>query len=157
MLGTFDAYTLFKFVHVLAAVTWVGGAIAANIQGTRIKNSGDAGRLAAFSKDTEWIGMRVYLPASIVVLVFGILTALRGHYSFGSAWLIIGIIGIVATSLTGSFYFGPEFKKLGPLMEERGIDDPEVKQRTARLITVARVDIAVLVLVIADMVFKPGF
>lgn len=157
MLGIFDAYTLFKFVHVLAAVIWVGGNVVANVQGTRIRNSGEAPRVAAFARDTEWLSTRVYLPASLTVLVFGILTALRGHYSFGSAWLIIGIIGIVATALTGSLYFGPELKRLGALIEQRGVDDPEIKQRTSRLIAVARVDIVVLVVVIADMVFKPGF
>jgi uncharacterized membrane protein len=157
MLGIFDAYTLFKFVHVVAAVIWVGGNVVANIQGTRIRNARDAGRTAAFVKDTEWLSNRVYLPASLTVLVFGILTALRGHYSFGSAWLIIGIMGIVATALTGSLYFGPELKRLGALIEQHGVDHPQIQERTSRLIAVARVDIGVLLLVIADMVFKPGF
>jgi uncharacterized membrane protein len=157
MLGVFDAYTILKFVHVLAAVVWVGGGVAANIQGTRIRHSGDGPRLAGFARDTEWLGTHVYLPASITVLVFGVLTALRGHYSFTSTWLVIGIVGIVATSLTGSLYFGPTLKQISALTEQRGVDDAEVKEPLSRLVTVARVDLAVLVVVIADMVFKPGF
>jgi hypothetical protein len=63
---------------------------AANILGTRIKRTGDGERLPAFGRDTEWLGTHVYLSASLVVLVFGLLTALKGHYSFGQAWLLFG-------------------------------------------------------------------
>jgi uncharacterized membrane protein len=156
MFGALDAYTGLKFVHVLAAIVWVGGAVSANIMGTRIRRSGDTERLVAFGRDTEWLGTHVYLPASLVVLVFGILTALKGHYSFGQAWLLIGIAGIVATSITGSAYLGPELKRIAGLVESKGPNDPEVTSRLSRLITIARVDLVVLLIVIFAMVTKPG-
>ena len=156
MLGTFDAYASLKFVHVLAAIIWVGGAVTANIQGTRISRSGDGERLAMFGRDTEWLGNHVYLPASLVVLVFGVLTALKGNYSFGQAWLVIGILGIVATALTGSTFLGPELKRISGLIESRGAGDPEAIRRMSRLIVVARVDLVVLLIVIFAMITKPG-
>jgi uncharacterized membrane protein len=155
-LASFNAYNGLKFVHVLAAIVWVGGAVSANIQGTRIKRSGDAARLATFGRDTEWLGTHVYLPASLIVLLFGILTALKGSYSFTQEWLIIGIVGIVATSLTGSLYLGPELKRISELIASRGPEDAEAARRIARLIVVSRVDLVVLLIVIGAMVFKPG-
>jgi len=156
MFGVIDAYTGLKFVHVLAATIWVGGAVAANIQGTRISRSGDGERLAIYGRDTEWLGTHVYLPSSLVVLVFGILTALKGHYSFGQAWLLIGILGIVATAVTGSAFLGPELKRISGIIDARGAKEPEVARRVSRVIAVARVDLVVLFVVIFVMVTKPG-
>jgi uncharacterized membrane protein len=152
----FTWYTLFKFIHVFAAIIWVGGAMTTNIQGTRIKRSGDAARLAAFGRDSEWIGTHVYLPATLTVLVFGLSAAIRAGYSFSSAWLIIGIVGIVATALTGSLFLGPEAKRVGELIAAKGAADPEAQQRVGRLIAVSRIDLVVLTIVIIAMVFKPG-
>jgi uncharacterized membrane protein len=156
VLGTVDAYTGLKFVHVLAAIIWVGGAVSANILGTRISRTNDGDRLAVFGRDTEWLGTHVYLPASLTVLVFGILTALKGHYSFSQAWLIIGIVGIVLTSITGSAFLGPELKRIAALIETNGTNDPGVIARTKRLIVVGRIDLVVLLIVVFAMVTKPG-
>jgi uncharacterized membrane protein len=152
-----DGYTILKVVHVLAAITWVGGAITTNILGTRITRSGDDSRLVAFGYDVEWIGSHVYLPSTLIVLLFGILTALRGHYSFTNAWLIVGLVGIVLTGITGSTFLGPELKRIAQIFETRGTGDAEGLSRLRRLIVVARVDLVVLVIVVLDMVFKPGF
>jgi hypothetical protein len=40
--------------------------------------------------------------------------------------------------------------------EEKGPDAPGVQERISRILTISGVDLAVLFLVIADMVFKPG-
>ena len=156
MLGVFDLYTVFKFVHVFAAIIWVGGAVTTNIQGTRIRRSGDSDRLSGFGFDTEWIGTHIYLPASLIVLVFGVAAAAKAGYSFSSAWLITGIVGIVITALTGSLYLGPETKRIGALTAEKGAADPAVQERLGRLIAIARIDLVVLTIVIIAMVFKPG-
>jgi uncharacterized membrane protein len=154
--SVFNAYNGLKFVHVLAAIIWVGGAVTVNILGTRARSSGDGIRLAAFGKDAEWLGSHVYLPASLTVLVFGVLTALKGHYSFADAWLLIGIGGIVITALTGSLYLGPETAKISAMIDSRGPNDPEATRRLSRLITIARTDLLVLLIVIFAMIFKPG-
>jgi hypothetical protein len=62
----------------------------------------------------------------------------------------------VATALTGALYLGPTGGKLARLAEENGVDDPAVVAMRDRLITVSRLDYAVLALVVLDMVFKPG-
>jgi uncharacterized membrane protein len=156
VLGVFDLYTVFKFVHVFAAIIWVGGAVTTNIQGTRIRQSGDSARLSAFGFDAEWIGTHVYLPASLTVLVFGLSAAIKAGYSFSSTWLIIGIVGIVITALTGSLFLGPETKRISALTAEKGAADPEVQAHVGRLIAISRIDLVVLMIVIIAMVFKPG-
>ena len=152
----FETYNVLKAVHVLAATVWVGGALTMNILGTKMARSTEPGRLAAFARDVEWMGQRVYLPASVVVLIFGILTVINGDIGFSTPWVVVGIAGIVITALTGSIFLGPESKRVGELAEQKGVDDPEIHRRIVRLFTIARIDLVVLLFVVADMVLKPS-
>jgi uncharacterized membrane protein len=151
----FDSYEILKTIHVLAAVVWVGGAVTVNILGTKMRGAGDPARLTAFARDTEWLGQRIYLPSSIVVLAFGIFAVIDGDIGFSTLWVVIGIIGIVLTALTGSLFLGPEAARIAGLADQRGFDDQEVQRRIGRLFTVSRIDLAVLTIVIIDMVVKP--
>jgi uncharacterized membrane protein len=151
----FDSYNVLKTIHVLAAIVWIGGALTMNILGTRLARANEPARLTAFARDVEWIGQRVYLPASITVLLFGIFTVLDGDIGFTTLWVVIGLLGIVITALTGSIFLGPESKRVAEIAEQKGVEDPEVHRRIARLFVVSRIDLVVLVVVVADMVLKP--
>jgi hypothetical protein len=41
-------------------------------------------------------------------------------------------------------------------MESRPADDPEVQRRIARVLMVSRVELVLLVLIVLDMIAKPG-
>jgi uncharacterized membrane protein len=151
-----SAYTILKTVHVLAAVIWVGGAFTLNLIGIRTVKAGGA-PVAALGRTVEWLGKRLYLPTSLVVLVAGIAAALVGGYDLRTPWLVIGMVGVVATTVTGSAFLGPESKRVAVLVEQRGHDDPEYTRRVTRILRVARIDLAVLFLMIIDMTVKPGF
>ncbi len=151
-----ETYTILKTIHVLAAVLWVGGNLTMNVLGTRVVNAHEPAQMLAFTRDAEWIGQRVYLPASVTVLLFGIFAVLEGEWSFGDPWVSIGLAGLLVTAVTGSAFFGPELKRIRSLAQRRGVDDAEVQQRTARLIRFGRIDSVILTLIIVDMVIKPG-
>jgi hypothetical protein len=51
---------------------------------------------------------------------------------------------------------GPESGKLGALADSRGPEDPEVQRRIERIFKISRIDLGVIVLVVVDMVLKPG-
>ncbi|MDP9070224.1 MAG: DUF2269 family protein [Actinomycetota bacterium] len=151
-----NTYNVLKALHVLAAVTWVGGAITINILGSRIAATNDGAGLAAFARETAWVGNFVYLPASVMVLLFGVLAVLEGDWSFGDAWVSIGLLGVLVTALTGSLFFGPESKRIARLVESQGVEHPEVRDRTTRILRMGRVDLVVLLVVVVVMVLKPG-
>lgn len=152
-----DLTEILKTIHVLAAVVWVGGAAASQFYAIRIQRSGDPARLAAFGKDAEWVGMRVFMPASILVLLLGIWMVVRVEfYAFGDAWILIGLGGILFSALVGSLFLGPESGRLGKLIEAEGPENPEVQRRMSRLYLVSRIELAILLLVVVDMVVRPG-
>jgi hypothetical protein len=81
---------------------------------------------------------------------------LEGNIGFTDTWVLLGLIGIGLTIITGSTFLGPQSKRVGELFEARGPDDPEAQRILARLVAVARIDLVVLSLVVVDMVLKPG-
>ena len=59
------------------------------------------------------------------------------------------------SALTGIFFLGPQSKKLATLMADRPASDPEVQAGIRRLLLVARLDVALLLLAVFDMAAKP--
>jgi uncharacterized membrane protein len=157
MLGISQGYyDTLKFFHVLAAITWVGSAIYAQALATKVMGEGDPVRLARTATDIGDLGKRLITPAAITVLVFGIWLVAVGPWGLSDTWVVLGLVGIAITIATGAGFLGPESERLGKLAAERGPADPEIQRRIKRIFAVSRADLVVLVLVVADMVFKPG-
>ena len=151
-----DLYEFLKTIHVLFAVIWVGGAATTQILVSRLARANEPDRLAAFGKDIEVVGMRVFMPSSLIVLGAGIWMVIDAGWSFTDLWIIFGLVGIAFSAIVGATYLGPESGKIGKLIEERGPADAEVQSRMSRLFAVSRVELAILLLIVINMVIKPG-
>jgi uncharacterized membrane protein len=149
-----STYEWYLMVHVLATVVWVGGALMIQVLATRIMRGGDPHRLAAFSRDVDWIGTRVFLPSSLLLLVFGFLLVAEADIGY-PFWVVFGLVVLVLALLSGALFLGPESGRIGKLVEERGADDPEAQRRIRRILVLSRIDLLLLVLVVVDMVIKP--
>ena len=150
-----DKYELLKTIHVLAAVIWVGGGVFGQLLAYRIRKTNDTGRLAALGKDSEWIGTHVFLPASLLLLGMGIWMTIDA-WAFEDTWIIIGIAGMLFSVFTGMLFLGPESKRLAVLLEDPTTQESVIAQRIDRLLLASRIELAVLLLVVVDMVIKPG-
>jgi uncharacterized membrane protein len=149
-------YDTLKFLHVLAAITWVGGNIYAQVLATKVIGEGDPVHLGRLAKDLGDLGNRLLLPAAISVLVFGVWLVAVSAWNFTDPWILIGLTGVGMTIVTGAFFIGPEAGRLVALVAERDPADPQIQRRIRRIVAISRIDLVVLVLVVADMVFKPG-
>lgn len=149
-----STYQWYLMVHVLMTVIWVGGALMIQLLATRITKGGDPHRLAAFSRDVDWIGTRVFLPSSLLLLVFGFLLVQEADIGY-PFWVVFGLVILVLALLSGALFLGPESGRIGKLVEERGATDPEAQRRIRRILVLSRVDLLLLVLVVVDMVIKP--
>ena len=150
-----DYYEILKFVHIAMAIVWVGGATVIQIFVLRIMRESDDDRLAKFSRDVGWIGERIFLPASLILVVMGILMVVDA-WDFSDTWIMIAIGGFLATVVTGAFFLSPSAKKLAGIVETKGAADPEFRSTFDRVILISRIDLVVLFLVVLDMVVKPG-
>jgi uncharacterized membrane protein len=149
-------YNWLLAVHILGAVLWVGGSATLQVMASRVRASEDDARMSAFTRDAEWVGQRLFMPASILVLLAGIGLVTEGGWGFSAPWVVIGLVAIIASALTGALFIGPESGRIGRLIQERGPEDSQVQARMARIFTVSRIELVVLVLVVIDMAVKPG-
>jgi len=147
-------YELLLFLHVLTAVVWVGGGIALNFIGTRLIAAGTTAEIAGFARQLEWIGTRVFMPSSLVLLLAGIFMTIDA-WSFEELWIAIGIAGFLYSFINGAFFIGPLSGRTGKLLEARGADDPEVSANIKKLFFFGRIELFVLVIVVWAMTMKP--
>jgi uncharacterized membrane protein len=148
-------YALFRVVHVVLAVFWVGGGLLLTILGLRAERSTDPMEMATLARQAAFAGERFFAPAGLVVLLMGIAMMINTDWGWGKFWVIAGLIGYAATFVTGIGFLSPLAKKIDTLLTEQGPTAPETQAAIQRILLVARVDIGVLLLVVADMVTKP--
>jgi uncharacterized membrane protein len=146
-------FELLLFLHVAAAIIWVGGGLMMQFFGIRASMSGDPRRLGELGEDIEWIANRVFIPASLGAFVTGILLVVESDfYGFGDDWIVMGLVLYAATFLAGVLFLGPESGRLGKLKEE---GSHEVDPRTLRLVMLARLDLVLLFGIVYVMTVKP--
>ena len=148
-------YALFRVVHVVLAVFWVGGGLLLTILGLRAERSTDPMEMATLARQAAFAGERFFAPAGLVVLLMGIAMMINTNWGWGKFWVIVGLIGYAATFVTGIGVLSPLAKKIDELLTEKGPTAPETQAAIQRILLVARIDIGVLLLVVADMVTKP--
>ncbi len=149
-------YEFLKFVHVLMAVIWVGGGVLIQVLALRATGSKDAARTATFAGDAEWVGLRIFMPASVLLLVFGVWAASEGNWDFGKAWISIGFGAFLFSFLLGMLVLGPESGRIKKLVRANGFEHPEVQRRLSRIYAFSRFELLVLLVAIWAMVAKPG-
>jgi uncharacterized membrane protein len=148
-------YEFLLFVHVSVAIIWIGGALMMQFFGVRASRAGDPARMAALGQDIEWIANRVFIPASLIAFVSGILLVVEvDFYGWGDDWIVIGLILYATTFLAGLLFLGPESGRVGKLQAQ---GSPEAGPRTLRLIMMGRLDLVLLFLIVYDMTVKPSF
>ena len=149
-------YEFLLTIHVLAAVIWVGGGIAMHILGRRVLRRNDPEEIYKFSAEVNLIGMRLYAPTSLILLVAGILLVNEAGYEFSQLWITLGFLGWAFSFLVGVGYYGPQDKKLQALVAADGPTSPGVAANVRQALMVNSFEILILVLVVIDMTVKPG-
>jgi uncharacterized membrane protein len=153
-----DWYEFLKTIHILAAAAWVGTTISSQILGMRAAKAiagGDTARMIGYVEDQELLGKRLYAPSSGIVLLTGILMVIN-RWEFTDTWIIIGIVIFVISTGVGIAYFTPETPKLLAGLREGQAGDPAFQARVQRITLISRIDLVLLIAVVANMVIKPG-
>ena len=148
-------YLVFESIHVLAAVVWLGGGAMITVLAWQAQRTKDYGQLLQIGRQAEWLSTRVFVPASLLVLAMGFVLMHKGGWGYDHFWTLFGLIGWGVSFVVGAAFLGPEGGRLAKLIETKGPEDPEVKARLNRVISVARADVVLVLLIAADMVAKP--
>jgi len=151
-------YTIFKLVHVAAAVFWVGGGLLLTALAIRAERSDDPEDVATIARQATFVGEKLFAPAGGIVLAMGIAMVINSpSWDWGTTWVTIALVGWAISFVTGIAVLSPRAKRLTALFDTVGAAAPETQKAVRELLLIARVDVAVLVLVVADMAVKPYF
>jgi uncharacterized membrane protein len=148
---------LYEWLKTLHAIVWVGGAITLQILAIRVMGQNDPVKLASFAGETEFIGTRVFTPASLMLLILGIWMVIdEPAWTFGQFWILAGLGMFAFSFVSGAFYLGPQSGRLKKLYEAEGPSAPAAPAIIRRLFLISRIELVLMVLIVADMVMKPG-
>ena len=147
-------YEVLLFLHVAAAAVWLGSGFFLQMLVWRAGKTDDGPLLQGVASNSGWMAQRIFIPASLAVLVFGILLTIEGPWSFGELWITLGLTGYAFSFLVGILFLEPEGKRIAAAME-RG-DDARAAFHVSRINNVSRIELVVLYLVLAAMALKPS-
>jgi hypothetical protein len=141
-----NRYELLLFLHVVAVIVWLGTGTALAL--LALVARGDRVLLERLGPLGRTLGPRVFAPASLGALVFGILLVLDGSWTFEPLWIKLGFGAFLFSFLLNVAVRAPLGRRVG-----KGAVDP----RRAGLLfaQLALVELTVLYLTVADMVAKP--
>jgi uncharacterized membrane protein len=148
-------YSLFKAIHVLFSVIWVGGGVTIMIHAIRAQNARDPEGIVMVAKQAAFMGEKVFAPVGLVTFLMGIAMMINTSWGWGHFWVIAGLIGYASTFTVGVAILSPAAKKIDQSAEANGPTHPETLALIDRIMLIARFDVAVLLLVVLDMVTKP--
>ena len=152
----FTIYNLFKYLHIIAVIVWIGATFTLTLLNGRIAAAGDRQALMTLSRHSGFIGRAVVAPAATTTLITGVVMVLNSSLRFSMLWITWGLGGIFVSGLViGAMFMrrtGQELLKLAPTASS---DDPRVAQLQRRLAILNIINLLVLLSVEAAMVFRP--
>jgi uncharacterized membrane protein len=148
-------YSLFKAVHVLGAVIWVGGGVSIMIHAIRGQRAYKPEDIVTVAKQAAFMGEKVFAPVGLITFLMGIAMMINTSWGWGHFWIVAGLVGYASTFIVGIAILSPMAKKIDESAEKNGPTHPETIALIERIMLIARFDVAVLMLVVLDMVTKP--
>jgi len=144
-------YELLLFVHITAAVIWLGGAFTFQMYGAVVLRGGDPDELARFAGRAGYLGERMFVPASLLVVLAGVGLMIDGNWDWDQLWVVFALVTFAASFVTGLFVISPLAKRI-PVV---GPTTPAGQSLTQRLFTVLRIDLVYMYAIVFTMVVKP--
>jgi uncharacterized membrane protein len=144
-------YEFLLFVHITGAVIWLGGAFTFQMYGWSVRRGGDPEEMARFAGRAGHLAERMFVPASLIVVLAGIWLMIEGSWNWDQLWVIFALVTFAASFVTGLFVLTPLAKRI-PVA---GPTTPEGQALIERLFTILRIDLAFMYAIVFAMVVKP--
>ncbi|AZN96712.1 DUF2269 family protein [Mesorhizobium sp. M9A.F.Ca.ET.002.03.1.2] len=148
-----DWYPIVKFLHVVSAILWVGGGFTLMVLAVRADRAGNIEGMLQAMRATGELGNRFFAPMSMLTLAFGLIMCWF-WVGFSDLWILIGLVGYTTTFCIGMFVFKPTADRMAGMIAKDGVT-PAALAQGQRILSAARVDYSVMLVIIADMVLKP--
>src|SRR5688572_23728779 len=130
-------YTILKFVHVASIAVWFGGIVTLVMLNRLIAGTGDDSLMKGLSRLGGAVSMKLFGPAMMVAVITGVGMVQVGDLSFGSLWIVWGIVGTVGSFVLGGVLTGGTARRLGEQIASGKIDAAGIAATQKKLLTYA--------------------
>ncbi len=142
---------LFKFLHVLAVIVWIGGVLTVNVLQVLVARGHDRAAQASLLRLGDLYGRAVIGPAAALTLLTGVVRVEQIGVGYSTFWVAWGIAAIVASIALGATLIRANNAALGQL----AADDPRWPALLRRAATLYGVNLLLLLSALWAMEFKP--
>jgi uncharacterized membrane protein len=150
-----DLYDWLMFLHIVAAMVWVGGAVLLAALVTRVLRDRDDAAVALFTGSLRVIGPLVLAPAAVAVVGFGVWLVLdSAAWGFGQLWVQLALALFAAAFLIGAAH--QSRTAIGAARATARGDHEEARRQLARWSWGYRLIVLLLIVATWDMTTKPG-
>ena len=123
-------YALFKFVHVVGAIVWVGGSLVLAMTTIRYLREESPSEVAAIIRQNAFVGQYALGPAAAVTLTAGITLMVVGKWP-PTLWIVWGLLGLLISGMLGAGVLRRQLERVAA-----GGDSGEAAARMARIATI---------------------
>ena len=148
-------YEFWLFLHIVAAMVWIGAATAIQVFGILTKRAADPAKTVFFAQNVSITVNRVLLPAALLVLAAGVGLVESGSWDWSEPFVIWGLILWAAVALVAFGFLGRAIGNAAARLAAEG-PSPALGLRMRNLVWLARVLLLTLVVIVFLMVVKPG-
>jgi uncharacterized membrane protein (DUF485 family) len=142
------------FAHVMGAIVWVGGGAIMSVVAWRARRTADIAVFRELAGVQSFLGLAVFLPAILVVLLSGIWMVLDFSGDFAKLWILFGIGALVAAFLIGAVYLSRSAIRFDRLTKSGDLEG--ARSALGNWLAGYVIVLAIVVFAVWDMVFKPG-
>ena len=148
-------YTLFKFLHIIGAIIWIGGVITVTIISARIAREQNGTVLSAMARQSHFYSTAVIGPAAGLTLIAGIVMIATSGLSM-QLWVIWGLAALIVSVALGMTLLRRAGEELTEVAAAAKPSNPHLSALQQRLATLNIINVLVLLSAVWAMVFKPS-
>jgi uncharacterized membrane protein len=149
-------YEFLVIVHILAAAVWIGGGIMITAIAARAWSSREDSRVIELSRIGDFVGNRVFAPATLLVIISGAWAVTEGPWKFDQAWISIGFAGWIVGLLLALLWHRVEGSRIRAAVADGGAAGAAARRIANLSLGIGLLELAILVVVVWAMVAKPG-
>jgi uncharacterized membrane protein len=145
------------FVHVVAAMAWVGGGLILSVMGLQARSSARPDAVRDFGLVLPFVGIRVLMPAVILVLVTGVwMVIASAEWHLSQFWVLLALGLFAVAFLVGAVYLSRVGIQMERFANDQSGDASTGTRLLERWLIGYGIVLALLLVAVWDMVFKPG-
>jgi uncharacterized membrane protein len=146
---------LFRFLHILAVIVWVGGVLTVNVLQVLVGRGRDRAAQASQLRLSDLYGRAVIAPAAAITLLTGLVRVGQIDVGFGTLWVAWGIAAVVLSIGLGAWLIRATNAELLRLAADAALDDPRWPALQRRAATLYGINLLLLLSAVWAMEFKP--